>query len=277
MIFGKTIKETLYLTKNYPTLLKLAEACNVDLDVSGTFFAPSEAAFSRLPAGAIGCLLAKPEQARAILLYHVLPDRVLTTKQIKGCGFFESVMGGPLGYEGLGAIVRIGNGRLELESSNRECDNGTIHTIDTVLVPPGVKMPSLNETFVPSVSKYTDSTIESQYATPGIARAQERARGACLPSTTGGRKAMGLVSQLPFYMYGPPFNAAKQEDYEPISIAQPDVAYVDYQLMPPGTVIVTPDAVSAADLLPVSGMSKYIGQTKRLVEGDAESDYSRID
>ena len=78
-------------------------------------------------------------------------------------------------------------------------------------------------------------------------------------------------------MYGPPFNAAYQEDYEPISIAQPDVAAVDYQLMPPGSVIVTPDSVNADELNPVSGYSKYIGKTKRCVEGAGLSEYSKLD
>lgn len=88
---------------------------------------------------------------------------------------------------------------------------------------------------------------------------------------------MGLISQLPFWQYGPPFNAAKQEGYEPISIAVPECgASVDYQVMPPGTVIVTPDEVSAAKLSPSSGMSKYICKTQRLVEGDALNTYSLL-
>jgi hypothetical protein len=76
--------------------------------------------------------------------------------------------------------------------------------------------------------------------------------------------------------YGPPYNAAKQEDYEPISIAGESFASseIDYQLFPPGTVVVVPDSVNANELNPISGMSKYIGNTKRLVEGSGQSDYS---
>ena len=278
MIFGKSIKQTLEFSGNYTTLLSLASAAGVDLDVSNcTLFAPNNDAFSRLRPGYIDWLLENPEQAKAVLLRHVLPDQVLTTKQIKGCGFWESIPGGPLAYEGLGAIVRVGNARVINESSNNECDNGTIHTIDTILIAPNVKYPSVEQYYEPSVKMGGDSTVESVYPVLQRGYEQKRAVGATLPSTTGGRKAMGLISQLPFWMYGPPFNAAKQEDYEPISIAQPDVSSVDYQVLPPGSVIVTPDEVSAAKLSPVSGMSKYIGQTKRLVEGDGQSDYSRLD
>lgn len=278
MIFGKTVKETLEFSGNYTTLISLACAAGLDVNLSNcTLFAPNNDAFSRLRPGYIEWLLENPQAAKAVLLRHILPDQVLTTKQIKGCGCWESVPGGPLSYQGIGAILRIGNATVINESSNNECDNGTIHTIDTVLTCPSVKYPSVEQYYKPTVTMSGDSTVESVYPVLQQGNVQRRAVGATLPSSTGGRKAMGLINQLPFWMYGPPFNAAKQEDYEPISIAQPDVASVDYQLMPAGSVIVTPDEVSAAKLLPVSGLSKYIGQTKRIVEGDAQSDYSRLD
>lgn len=75
-----------------------------------------------------------------------------------------------------------------------------------------------------------------------------------------------------------PYNCAPQEDYEPISIAAPSPGIgVDYQLMPPGTVIVEPDSVNANELNPISGMSKYIGNTKKQVGDKVESDYSGLD
>lgn len=277
MVFGKTIKESLEFSKNFTILIKLAEVAGLDLDVSNcTVFAPNDAAFSRVRSTLVDELLANPDAARAVLLRHILPDYVLTTNKIKGCGFWENVPGGALSYEGLGPIIKIGGINLVLQSSNNECDNGVIHTLEGVIAAPAVKNTGVESYYQPTI-KFADSTVRAVYPSGMSTTARARAVGAALPSTTGGRKAMGLISQLPFWQYGPPFNAAKQEDYEPISIAQPDVSGVDYQLMPPGSVIVTPDKVSAADLLPVSGMSKYIGQTKRLVEGDALSNYSRLD
>lgn len=274
MILGKTIGETLKLDCMNPSLLALADAAGVDLEsVSGTLFAPSETAFKRLPKGAVEWLCERPEIAKAILLRHILPDTV-TTKQISGVGYFSGVDFGPeLGYEGLGAIVKVGGQPLYIEKSNRECSNGIIHAIDGFLLPPGVKLPAASQLPAPA-AVVGDSTVSAVYPSPALGRQEVRAKGAAyLNSTQGGRRAMGLVKQLPFWMYGPPYMASKQDDYEPISAAVP-AASVDYQLMPPGSVVVTPDEVSAAKLIPVSGLSKYIGKGKRQVEGDAESSYA---
>lgn len=277
MQLGQTVKESLISAKIYKTLIQLADAAGVDLDVSNcTVFAPSDATFARTRPGFVANLLACPADAAAVLARHILPGRVLTSKQIQGSGFWDGVLGGPLPYEGIGPIVRVGNARILSESCDNECDNGIIHTIDSVIATPMYKPQGVAQTYVPSVKAFSDSTVESVYPVGPSSTVSARASGACLPSTTGGRKAMGLIKQLPFWQYGPPFNAAKQEDYEPISIAQPEGSSVDYQLMPPGTVVVTPDETSAEKLLPVSGMSKYIGKTKRLVEGDGLSDYSRL-
>lgn len=272
------MKESLEFAQYFSSFIKLANVAGLDLDVSNcTVFAPDDNAFNRLPVGMLDFLMANPVEARAVAVRHILPNQVLTTKQIKSSGFWESIPGGALSYINMGPIIRIGNATIILEKSNNECDNGTIHTLDTVLKSPAVKAPSISQTYVPSIPAFGDSTVASLYPSGVDGVTQRRAIGACLPSTTGGRKAMGLMKQLPFYMYGPPFNAAKQEDIEPISIAQPECVGIDYQIMPPGSVIVEPDEVTGAKLLPVSGMSKYIGQTKRLVEGDGLSDYSRLD
>lgn len=177
---------------------------------------------------------------------------------------------------GLGAVIRVGGVLVIQESSNKECETGNYHVVESIMTPLGVTKASAFAGYVPSVPSFTESTVASVYPT----KSQQSLRtyeAAALPGTVGGRKAMGLIKQLPFWMYGPPFNAAIQEDYEPISVAAPTGAAVDYQLMPPGTVIVEPDSTDANVLNPISGMSKYIGKTKKQVEGKAESDYSRLD
>ncbi len=270
MALGMSAVETLEATKAHPTLLKLAAAAGVDLDsISGTFFAPTEDAFARLPPGSVDALLSRPEDLRMLLCHHVVPEKY-TLAQIKGVGYFEGVVGGGLPYEALGPIIRIGAAMVLRDSSNRECDNGIIHVIDKVVIPSCV---TLRAASLPTAA--VGDTMALAGSVPRVD--QKRAEGACLPSTTGGRKAMGLIKQLPFWMYGPPYSAAKQEDYEPISIAQPDVAKIDYQIFPPGSVVVVPDEVSAAKLNPVSGFSKNIGQMKRFTGKDALSDYSKLD
>lgn len=280
MTLGKTMTETLRAAGNFKTFLKVIEKCGARISGVGggrtTLFAPNDAAFARMGPGVLRTLLeGDMGELKRFVEHHTLPGRYYTTKVLKGVGFWEGVEGGCLEYEGLGPIVRVGKSRVLLESSNKECDDGIIHVLESPIIPKWLQVkPDAVDTGV----WVGDSTIKSYYGnkTGGEAPSQ-RERNAGLPGTVGGRKAMGLIKQLPFWMYGPPFNAAYQEDYEPISIAQPEGASVDYQVMPPGTVIVTPDSVNSNDLNPVSGYSKYIGNTKRCVEGAAQSDYSKLD
>lgn len=179
-------------------------------------------------------------------------------------------------HTGLGAVIKVGGMMVIQESSNRECETGIYHALESIMTPMGVTKASAFAGYQPSIPVFTESTVASVYPTKPL-QSVRTFEAASLSGTVGGRKAMGLIRQLPFWMYGPPFNAAIQEDYEPISIAAPVGASVDYQLMPPGTVIVEPDSTDANALNPISGMSKYIGKTQKQVGGKAESDYSRLD
>lgn len=272
--------ETLRDAGNFKTLLKVVDVSGARISGVGagktTLFAPNDAAFARMGTGVVQRLLEGDKgELRRIVEHHTVPGRYMTTKKLTGVGYWEGVEGGSLEYEGLGPIVRIGRSRVLLESSNLECDDGIIHVLESVIIP---KWFQVRPDPVDSGKRVSGSTVTTYFGnkTGGVSSSQ-RERNATLPGTVGGRKAMGLIKQLPFWMYGPPFNAAYQEDYEPISIAQPTGAAVDYQLMPPGSVIVTPDSVNAGELNPVSGYSKYIGNTKKCVEGAGQSDYSRLD
>jgi len=276
----KTVHQNLKDARVFQTLIAAAAATNCygeGTPGSFTVFAPNDAAFARLRPGTLEALL-KPENAeklRHIIKYHVVPGPPRALKTLQGVGELCSDYGGSLPYFGSGNVVRVGGVLVIPDVSNVECSNGIVHTVDSVMVPPGIKPAGIDAGYIPPQTLGgSDSVIESFY-TPRVIPSIEGARAvaASLPSTTGGRRAMGLQEQLPFWMYGPPYNAAVQTDYEPISAAAPE-AYVDYQLMPEGSVVVEPDSFDANEINPISGMSKYIGKTQRLVEGSGLSDYA---
>lgn len=238
--------------------------------LSGTLFAPTNAAIARLPAELLQRVLSDVQLARQLLLRHVVSERA-PLRALCGNAALSSRFGGELRYSSFGGRqIRVGGLPLGAQT-DLTFDGGVVHALDGVLKPPGQQWPSFAQTYTAGATTGAASAVSMSTA------AAARARGATLPGTVGGRKAMGLMTQRPFWMYGAPYCAAKQEEYEPISIAQPELSSVDYQLMPPGSVIVTPDSVSAAEINPVSGMSKYIGKSKRMVSGDGLSDYSKLD
>ncbi len=99
-----------------------------------TVFAPTDEAFSKLPAGTLETLL-KPEnkaKLQSILLYHVVPGRVMA----------QDVMTLDLAKtaEGQNLTIKIMNGGVMVNNAHViktdiAASNGVIHVIDTVLLP----------------------------------------------------------------------------------------------------------------------------------------------
>jgi uncharacterized surface protein with fasciclin (FAS1) repeats len=101
-----------------------------------TLFAPTEAAFAKLPAGTLDGLM-KPEnhdKLAAILRYHLVPSRV-EAKQLAKLKFVPTVNGDPLAVTLDGKQVLIDNARVV--KADIKASNGVIHAIDTLLMPDG--------------------------------------------------------------------------------------------------------------------------------------------
>lgn len=99
-----------------------------------TVFAPTDEAFSKLPAGTLENLL-KPEnkeQLRAILTYHVVPGKV-KSKDVAGMTSAKTVNGAELSIKVEGDRVMINNSNVA--KADVRASNGIIHVIDTVLIP----------------------------------------------------------------------------------------------------------------------------------------------
>ena len=116
----------------------LTEAGLVDTlkgDGPFTVFAPTDAAFEKLPAGTVETLL-KPEnkdQLTAILTYHVVAGKVKAADVVK-LNSADTVNGASLSIEVKDGAVMINNATVT--SADVKASNGVIHVIDTVLLPP---------------------------------------------------------------------------------------------------------------------------------------------
>ena len=139
----KNVIETAIAAGSFKTLAAaLGAAGLVDaLQADGAFtvFAPTDAAFAKLPAGTVESLL-KPEnkdQLTAILKYHVVAGRVYSDQAVKA-GAAKTLQG-----ESIKIAVKGGKGMINdagLAKTDIDATNGVIHVIESVLMPPSSSM-----------------------------------------------------------------------------------------------------------------------------------------
>ena len=150
MYANKNIIQNAVNSKDHTTLVAAVKAAGLvdTLEGAGPFtvFAPTNAAFKKLPAGTVETLLKPENKAKlaSILEYHVVPGK-LTTKalrqQIKdghGKAMLKTVNGSDLtAEERNGHIYLMGakDSRAEITIANVDQSNGEIHVVNGVLLP----------------------------------------------------------------------------------------------------------------------------------------------
>ena len=97
-----------------------------------TVFAPTDEAFAALPEGTVEGLLADPEALAAILTYHVVAGKVMSTDLSDGMTAM-TVNGADVTIMTEGGVMVNG---ANVVAADIEASNGVIHVIDTVLMPP---------------------------------------------------------------------------------------------------------------------------------------------
>ncbi len=105
-----------------------------------TVFAPTDAAFAKLPAGTLDSLLKEPKGKLAeILKYHVVAGKVMAADVIKLDGQkVKTVQGAELTVEVSGGkvvLVDVAGNRINVVTTDVNASNGVIHVIDGVLLP----------------------------------------------------------------------------------------------------------------------------------------------
>lgn len=99
-----------------------------------TVFAPTDAAFAKLPAGTLGSLL-QPENKQklaSILTYHVVPGKVMAADVVK-LTTAKTVNGQSLSIHTSGGRVMVDQAMVI--QTDIKCSNGVIHVIDAVVLP----------------------------------------------------------------------------------------------------------------------------------------------
>jgi uncharacterized surface protein with fasciclin (FAS1) repeats len=150
MFPSKTIVQNAVNSKDHTTLVAAVKAAGLVDTLSSpgpfTVFAPTNAAFGKLPAGTVDSLL-KPENKpmlTKVLTYHVVPGRLTTADlmaRIKAGGGKASLAtaeGEPLTVTSRAGAMWVWDakgGASKVTIANVGQSNGVIHVVDTVLMP----------------------------------------------------------------------------------------------------------------------------------------------
>jgi uncharacterized surface protein with fasciclin (FAS1) repeats len=137
---NKTVIALAESSSSFKTLTQALKAAGLTETLKGsgpfTIFAPTDAAFAKLPKDALQELL-KPENKEVlikILTYHVVPGQVLST-DLKP-GEVKSLQGDPISVKVDANGVVINDGKVT--QADIQGSNGVIHAIDNVILPPSL-------------------------------------------------------------------------------------------------------------------------------------------
>jgi uncharacterized surface protein with fasciclin (FAS1) repeats len=131
---AKDIVDTAVAAGQFKTLATALQAAGLIDTLKGpgpfTVFAPTDAAFAKVPKADLDALLKDKAKLTAVLTYHVVPGKVMA-KDVKA-GMVKTVQGSELTVGTMGGVTVDG---ARVVQADIVVDNGVIHVIDTVVIP----------------------------------------------------------------------------------------------------------------------------------------------
>ena len=131
---AKDIVDTAVAAGDFKTLAVALEKAGLIDTLKGkgpfTVFAPTDAAFAKVPKKDLDALLADKSKLVAVLTYHVVPGNVMA-KDVKA-GKVKTVQGSDLTLSTAGGVKVDG---ANVVKTDIVADNGVIHVIDSVVLP----------------------------------------------------------------------------------------------------------------------------------------------
>jgi uncharacterized surface protein with fasciclin (FAS1) repeats len=131
------IVETASAAGSFDTLVSLVKQAGLadTLATGGTFtvFAPTDAAFAKVPKRTLAALEADPAKLKAVLLYHVAKGELRAKRVVKRSSI-KTLNGASVKVKIRRRSVKVNNARIL--KTNVDASNGVIHVINRVLIPP---------------------------------------------------------------------------------------------------------------------------------------------
>jgi uncharacterized surface protein with fasciclin (FAS1) repeats len=131
----KDIVDTAVAAGSFGTLVTAVQAAGLVEVLKGdgpfTLFAPTDAAFAKLPEGTLDALLQDKDALTAILTYHVVPGKVMASDVIK-LASARTVQGQSISIDSSSGVM-VDNANVI--QTDIETSNGVIHVIDSVILP----------------------------------------------------------------------------------------------------------------------------------------------
>lgn len=133
----QNIVQTAVAAGKFTTLVSLVKKAGLAGALSGkgplTVFAPTDAAFAKVPKATLAALAKDKAKLKAVLLYHVVEGKV-TAAQVVKLSSAETLQGESVSIKVKGGKVYVGGARVV--TADVAASNGVIHVIDKVLIPP---------------------------------------------------------------------------------------------------------------------------------------------
>lgn len=131
---AQDVVDTAVKAGNFTTLVAAVKAAGLVDTLKGpgpfTVFAPTDAAFAKVPKATLDALLADKAALTKVLTYHVVPGKVMAAN-VKA-GKVKTVEGQELTITTTGGVM-VDNAKVV--ATDVGASNGVIHAIDTVLMP----------------------------------------------------------------------------------------------------------------------------------------------
>jgi uncharacterized surface protein with fasciclin (FAS1) repeats len=132
----KDIVETAVAAGKFKTLTALLKQAGLAKTLEGpgpfTVFAPTDAAFAKVPKKTLTALAADKAKLRAVLLYHVAKGKLTAARVVKRTSI-KTLNGQSVRVRVSGSQVKINSARVT--TRNIAASNGVIHVINSVLIP----------------------------------------------------------------------------------------------------------------------------------------------
>ena len=132
----KNIVRTAVAAGQFKTLVSLVKQAGLAGALSApgqlTVFAPTDAAFAKVPKATLAALAKDKAKLKAVLLYHVAKGKVTAAKVVK-LKTVKTLQGGTLSIRVAGGKVFVGG--AQVITPDVMASNGVIHVINKVLIP----------------------------------------------------------------------------------------------------------------------------------------------